>query len=392
MPIFAAPSLLSAVDDGSSSIQQVSVLSSTTQEQIKTCPHTGINFPIPHPAADATGSPPNIGSTIQETEQVFYGHMSTHPPVIADWVHPFNEWLPTRRHQMMAFQGLGDPLACRPVWARVFGQWFQLHQLLSSHGFDDLAVLPHSRGWNEVFEFWLQQLLMPDIQGLDAPHTSAHPTFSAGSPATSNILDAGSPCSTPPPRKARKRIPNAVSKLAVPEIQESCRRNKAEESVIARIAVVFPGVVAREQLKLAGQPGDQRDHQGYMEFAERHMVSSKNVKKRKNRSGYTGAGQVQRWGCKLCGLSGHPRWKNSKDLLDHVWDTHCDPQGDGKPFLSFRTRVKLMILMQSNDSFSSFSGSDGRHGVIDFRTNHVPGFLRGISSGFLLDLYVTSLY
>jgi len=349
MPIFAASS---TVDDSSSSIQQASVLSSTTQEQIKTCLHTGFTFTIPHPAADATGSSSNIGSTIQETEQVSYGHTLEHPSVIAEWLQPFNEWLPTRQHQMMSTQGLGDPLACRSIWARVFGQWFQLYQLSSGRGFGDLTVPPHYWNWDALFESWLQQLLNPDVQGLDASHVSAHATISTGSsdsstspPATSNTLDVTSRCPTPPGRKARKRIPNAVSRFTIPEIQESCRRSGAEESVIARIAVVFSGIATREQLKLAGKRGDQRAHQGYMEFAERCMVNLGSVNKRKSRTGGTGTGQVQRYHCKLCGPPERPRWKNSKDLLDHVWDTHCDPQADGKHFCYSGSRVKPMILM-----------------------------------------------
>ena len=301
------------------------------QGQIDTFPYTGINITIPHPAANATDSPSNVRTTIQETEQIFMAHTSTHPSTILDWMQPFNEWLPTRR-QFMSLQGLGDPLACGPVWARVFGQWFQLRQILSGRGVDDLAVIPHFRNWNDVFEYWLHRLLKPDIQGLDPPHASPRPTVSNDSsvystppPATSNILDMGDTHSTPPGRRGRKRIPNAPSKLTVPEIQDSCRRNGAEESVIARLAVVFPDLVTREHLKLAGQAGDQRDHQGYMEFAERCMVSLKSVKKR---TSGTNAGQMQRYKCKLCGQTKRPRWKNSKDLLDHVWDTHCDPQGD----------------------------------------------------------------
>jgi len=240
----------------------------------------------------------------------------------------------------MAIPGLGDPVLCRAVWVRVFGEWLQIRLLLPSQCFGDLAVL----SWNDVFDFWLQQLLKPDTQGLDSSHASVHvhassstgsSVFSNSPPATSHAPDVHPSYPIPSSRKARKRNPNAVSKLTVPEIEEACRKNGAEEGVIARIAIVFPipDLVTRKHLKLAGQPGspagDERDHQGYMEFAERCMVSLKNVKKRTRG---TGASQVQRYHCKLCGAVKRPRWKNSKDLLDHVWDTHCNPQGDGKPF------------------------------------------------------------
>lgn len=348
---------MSAGGDGSSSIQQADIQPSTSQGQLETHLHPGFNITIPHPIVNATATSPNVENTIRETEDAFRGHTSTHPPVIPDWLQPFIEWLPTRRHQVMSIQGLGDPVLCQIVWIRVFNGWLQLHQLSSSQGFGDLNTLPHH--WNDVFEFWLQQLLKPDTQGLDASHASSvHaplPTgsrvFSTSPPATAHTPDVSSPYSTSSSRKARKRIPNAVSKLTVQEIQEACRRNRVEESVIARIAIVFPDIVAREHLKLAGQPGssaaDQKDHQGYMEFAERCMVSLKNIKKRTR---WTGPGQVQRYHCKLCGPVKRPRWKNSKDLLDHVWDTHCDPQGDGKPVLSSRARAKLTIFVQLNNS------------------------------------------
>ena len=291
---------------------------------------------------------------------------------------------------MISIPGLGDPVLSRAVWVRVFGEWLQNRRLLPSQGFGDPAVLP----WNDVFDFWLQQLLKPDTQGLDTPHASLHvhdpsSTYSSGFsnplPATShardvshshptvswpmtykrnpdaqdgsgtyltpesstvrkrnlNAQDGSGSYLTPESSTGRKRNPghkrslNAVSKLTVQEIQEACRKNGAEESVIARIAVVFPipDLVTRGHLKLAAQPGrsagDQRDHQGYMEFAERCMVSLKNVKKRTRG---TGAGQVQRYQCKLCGVAKRPRWKNSRDLLDHFWDTHCNPQDDSKPF------------------------------------------------------------
>jgi len=344
LPVLATSSDF-AGGDGSFSIQQADIQPPTTQGQIETHLHPAFNITIPHPTVNTTATPPNVENTIQDTENVFRGHTSMHPSVISDWLQPFNEWLPTRRHQMMSIQGLGDPVLCRTVWIRVFGEWLQLRRLLSNQGFGDLDLLP--RCWNDVFNFWLQQLLKPDTQGLDAPHaSSAHAPLSTGSsvlstspPATAYTPDLSSPLVI---RKARKRIPNAVSKLTVQEIQEACRWNGAEESVIARIAIVFPDIVKREHLKLAGQPGssagDQRDHQGYMEFAERCMVSHKNVKKRTRGSG---AGQVQRYHCKLCGPVKRPRWKNSKDLLDHVWDTHCDPQGDGKPILSFRSTREI---------------------------------------------------
>jgi hypothetical protein len=332
MSILAA-SGLSVTGDGSFPIQQVDISSSTTQGQIEIRPNVGIPLnvgnPLPHPTANATATASTIEGTIQETQQFFGDNMLTHPTLIPDWLQPFHEWLPARRQRVMSVPGLGDPVLCRPFWVQVFGYWLQLRHLLPSQGLGNLAA-PQSC-WYDLFDLWLQQLLEPDSQGLDTSHAFAHAPLSSDSstspPTTSYTSDMSSSNTTLPTRKARKRIPNAVSKLTVQDVQEGCRKNGAEESVIARIAIVFTDVVSREHLKLAGQPGagsSAGDHKGYMEFADRAMVNLKNV-----------TGMVPRYSCKLCGRHKRPRWKNSKDLLVHVWDTHCDPQDDGKPFPSF---------------------------------------------------------
>ena len=292
-----------------------------------------------HPAMNAT-TPSDPRNTIQEN--VLCVQPPTHPSADPEWLQPFNEWLPTRQQQMMSVQGLGDPTLCSFVWIRVFGGWLQLRQLLLSQGFGDLPVRP--RCWDEVFDVWLQSLLEPNTPGLDNSYTSIYPTLSALSLppllTTPKPPDEGSSCSTPSARKDRKRILNVVSRFTPQDIQEACRKNGVEESVIARIPIVFPDIVSRMHLMLVGRrgsaAGDRRDHRGYMEFVGRCMVNLENVKGKK---ATTGVGQVQRYYCKLCGPGKHPRWKNSKDLLVHVWDTHCDPQGDGKHFLSFRLRA-----------------------------------------------------
>lgn len=329
----------SVADHGSSATQQAGQ-NSYTRQQIEARhlddleQYAGLTSL--YPAINATTTPSDIGN---EAENNFCTQTPTHPSVNPDWLQPFNEWLSTQRQQVMAVQGLGDPTLCRSVWVRVFGGWLQLLQLLSSQGFGDLPV--RRRCWNDVFDIWLQHLLKPDTPGLDNSYTSISPTSSAGFstplPTTPHTPDVSSSYSTTPARKDRKRTLNVVSRFTPQEIQGMCRKNGVEESIIARIAVVFPDVVSRMHLMLVrrrGSPaGDQRDHQGYMEFAGRRMVDPENVKRRK---AGTGVGQVQRYYCKLCGPGKFARWKNSKDLLGHVWDTHCDPQGDGKHSLSFR--------------------------------------------------------
>jgi len=338
---------LPVADHGSSSTQQGGQ-KSYTRQQIETHhldhpeQYAGLTSLRPSLAINATPTPTDLGNTINETEIDLCVQTPTHPSVKPDWLQPFNEWLPTRRQQMMSVQGLGDPILCRSIWARVFGGWLQLCQLLSSQGFDELPVRRHC--WNDVFDIWLQNLLEPDTSEFDNPYTSIYPTLSADflTPllTTPHTPDISSSYSTTPVRKGRKRTLDVVSRFTPQEIQEACRKNGVEESVIDRIAVVFPDIVSRMHLMLAGRAGspagDQSDHQGYMEFAGRCMVNLEDVKRRK---AGTGAGHVQRYYCKLCGPGKVPRWKNSKDLLGHVWDTHCDPQGVGKYFLSFRLRT-----------------------------------------------------
>ena len=340
MPIRGSSFGLSVAGHGSSSTQQAGQ-EIYTGEQIE-AHHLDDPEQYPcltslRPATHTTATPSDPGNTLQEeTENVLCVQTPTQTPVNLDWLQSFYEWIPTRQ-QIMSVRGLGDPILRRSVWVRVFGGWLQLRQLL----FGDL---PGLHCWNEVFDIWLQRLLEPDIPGRDNPYTSIYPTLSAGSLAplltTPQSPDVGSSCSTPTARKDRKRILNVVSRFTPQDIQEACRKNGVEESVIARIAIVFPDVVSRMHLMLAGQPGnpsrEQRDHQGYMEFVGRCMVNPDSVPRKK---AGRGTGQVQRYYCKLCGPGKDPRWKNSKDLLGHVWDTHCDPQGDGKHSLLFKLRV-----------------------------------------------------
>ena len=322
------------------STQQVGQKSYMGQHQIET--HQSHSFDnskqyaaltAPHPIANTTAVPADLKNTAQETDQVVCGQTLT---VIGDWLPSFNEWLPTRQQQM-SVQGLGDPLLCRSVWVQVFDEWLQLRRFLQ--GFVDPTDLP--RCWNDIFDCWLQHLLKPNTRGFDAFHaTSAHPHLSTSLSIVStppHTQDVTSSCHTSTTRKGPNRSPNAESRLTLQEIQEACRKNGVEESIIARIAVVFPGVVSRDHLMLArrsgGSAGDQRDHQGYMEFAGRCMVNLENIKRRG--TGGTNVGQVQRYYCKLCGPPQRPRWKNSKDLLGHVWNTHCDLQDDSRFSPSF---------------------------------------------------------
>ena len=297
--------------------------------------HTSLNSTA---GPTITPSDLDLGSTSQETGQDLCGQTPTHPSIIPDWHQPFHEWLPTRRQWVMSVEGLGDPLLCRSFWIQMFGGWLRLEQLLSSQGISDLTALPHC--WDDVFDLWLKQSLHLDPQGPDPPHTSAPAPSSASAGLGAFPTSPTAPYAhSASPQKGCKRISNVVSKLTLQEIQEACRSNGAEEHDVARIAVVFPGVVSRDRLMLTRGPstsaGHQREHQGYMEFAGRCMVNAEDVKTRRGGRGAMIAGQVQRYYCKLCGPVKHPRWKNSKDLLGHVWDTHCDPQGNGEHSLSF---------------------------------------------------------
>jgi hypothetical protein len=225
-----------------------------------------------HPTANSTATSFDLTNTFQETMQFVCDHTSIQPAVIPAWLQPFREWLLTHQRQMMSVQGLGDPLLCPSIWVRVFGHWL-LRQLLSSQGFSNPL---HS--WNDVFDIWVQHILQPNTPLLDTffAHTPLSTRITAVStslPTTPQTPDLDTSHFVPSAGRGRTRIRDAVSSLTPQEIQEACRRNGAEESVIDRIAVVFPDVVSRANLMLLRAPGSSARgtmrHRGYMEFVGR---------------------------------------------------------------------------------------------------------------------------
>jgi len=133
---------------------------------------------------------------------------------------------------------------------------------------------------------------------------------------TSGIVSAPVPIPLPPclstqipARASHRKTRNATSVRTVVAIQQDCEERGGEKEAIQRLEIVFPpdAAISRDALKLKGRSkrwlcGSTRNHRGYLEFAGR-------------REG--------RHYCRLCG-SVSKLWKNEKDLLNHVWNVHCN--------------------------------------------------------------------
>jgi len=105
-----------------------------------------------------------------------------------------------------------------------------------------------------------------------------------------------------------------MSTHTVQQIQHTCTVAGGDADAIQRLAVVFPpgGVVTRDALKVGRKRKSRVGHRGYQEFS----------------------GQVDgQWYCQLCDRIGGRTWKNEKDILNHVWNKHCDPSPLGSRWI-----------------------------------------------------------
>lgn len=223
----------------------------------------------------------------------------------------FHRWLHARRRWALD-RRLGDPVLLWYLLAVVFDAWLEPQwPLLYSQGLSGPAEDP-SR-WVRLFDFWL---LTPSTQELLAVQQPLSP--SAQAPTHPSTVPAPIPVPTPLPprlstpivaRPTRRNIWNATSVHNVMAIQQECETRGGEWEAIQRLSVVFPAntVVSRDTLKVKRRSkrrscGTTPNHHGYLEFAGRR--------------------EGQNY-CRLCG-SASKLWKNEKDLLNHVWNVHCD--------------------------------------------------------------------
>jgi len=264
-----------------------------------------------HPPVNTNEKQRDAGSILTEVDETFSEHVLAaiyRPPAIPDWGQLFQKWLQARRWWARD-RGFNDPVLPELRLANVFDAWLQPRwPLLYNQGLSGPTEDP-SR-WIRLFDFWL---LMPDTQELLSVQQPLSPTVQA--PTNPTMIPAPIPIPIPSPprpstiRAIRRNTRNATSARTVVAIQQECEKRGGENEAIQRLEIVFPAntVVSRDALKVTRRStrrsrSSTRNHQGYLEFAGRR--------------------EGQHY-CRLCGPVSK-LWKNEKDLLNHVWNVHCD--------------------------------------------------------------------
>ena len=220
----------------------------------------------------------------------------------------FLQWLHARRAWMIG-RGYGDPLLVGPSFlARIFDRWLQQWWPLF-HSLRIGAPDMNPSGWVCIFNFWFTTLFSEHTLSPSSPQTApvnASPTPT--DPYQAAELATAGPAPTSLTSQNKKNYRNEVSALTVQQIQHTCAAAGGDADAIQRLAVVFPPgvVITRDTLKVGRKP--RVEHRGYQEFS----------------------GRVDgRWYCRLCRRMGAGTWKNEKDILNHVWNEHCDPPPSG---------------------------------------------------------------
>lgn len=161
-------------------------------------------------------------------------------------------------------------------------------------------------GCVRIFDFPLTNLSTDHVPSHSPPpitltNASYTPTDRNQAPKLANA----SPASASLSGRDKKHYRNEMSTLSVQEIQGACTMGSgADAGAIQCLAVVYPlgGAFTRSALKVCKR--SSVGHHGYQEFSG--LVDG-------------------RWYCRLCKRIGGCTWMNEKDILDHVWNTHCDP-------------------------------------------------------------------
>jgi hypothetical protein len=204
------------------------------------------------------------------------------PPPVPDWSKNFNEW-----HPQLMVDG--------PLWIESFDRWLQPRwPLLHNQGLRDPVTDP-SR-WDRLFALWWKELLVfLSQEPQQSPPLPSRPSEAHHVPQPSASMTA------PAPRQSRRRFRNTHSRLTAAKIQETC--SGGEPAAVNSITVMFPSnsPVLREDLKKKPR-GSAYNNLSYASFV-----------------GLRGL----RYYCRLCGATSSD-WKNEKELLNHVWNTHFD--------------------------------------------------------------------
>jgi len=243
--------------------------------------------------------------------ETFGGHalnIILNPPDIPLYDPLFLQWLQARRAWMIS-QGRGDPSLFDPsLLAQMFDKW--LRQWWPLFHFLRLGAPGiNPSGWIGIFDFWFitlpyEHFPSPFLSQTTPANTITTPTASDQAPEVAVASLSSASLAT----GSMKHYWNEESTLTVQQIQDACTGAGGDPYAIQRLAVVFPpgSVVTRDALKVGRKP--RVGHHGYQEFS---VLSD------------------GRWYCLLCRMTGERSWKNQKDILNHVWNDHCDPPSLG---------------------------------------------------------------
>ena len=226
------------------------------------------------------------------------------PPDIPLYGPLFLQWLQARRGWVIGREGGGqfpiDPSILAQMFDKWLRKWWPLFHFLRLG-----APGTHPSGWVGIFDFWFSNLpyehiSSPFLSQTTPACTIPTPTASDQAPEVVSASLISAPLAT----GSMKHYWNETSTLTVQHIQHTCTVAGGDPYAIQRLADVFPpgSVVSRDALKVGRKP--RLGHHGYQEFSV--LLDG-------------------RWYCLLCSMTGERSWKNQKDILNHVWNDHCDP-------------------------------------------------------------------
>ena len=224
----------------------------------------------------------------------------------------FLQWLHARRAWIIG-QGCSDPPLAGPSFlAQMFDRWLQ-HWWPLFHILCIGAPDINPSGWVGIFDFWFVTLSTEHTSSPPLHTTPPNACTASTVPHQATDLAIQSPASTSSASRGKKRYRHEMSVLTVQQIQHACSVGGGDTDAIQRLEVVFPpgDVVTRDALKVDRKP--RVGHRSYQEFS---VLSN------------------GRWYCRLCNMTGRNMtgdrtWKNEKDILNYVWNEHCDPPPSG---------------------------------------------------------------
>ena len=250
------------------------------------------------------------------------------PPGIPMYGHLFPQWLQARRAWMIS-RGYGDPFVIGPRYlAEMFHAWLQQYWPLI-HLIRIGTPVTNLSGWTGIFDFWFIALHTNHISSAPSSHTTPANTSTAPTvPYHPPSVAITSPASASSASRNNKHHGSETSALTLQQIQDGCTAAGGATAAIQRLATVFPSGRAITRGALTVDRKARADHRGYQEF--------------------TGQLRNGRWRCLLCKEADTQTWKNQKDILNHVWDKHCNPPPSFWCACFFCAREVIFTPVQTN--------------------------------------------